>query len=333
MEVMENESQGVSGMEIQIDRNSGIPIYIQIKNQIREMVEKEILSKGDRLPPERELAEKLKVSRNRVSTAYKELENEKIVISQQGKGTFIAGKIEGVRETSRKDKLLKIIDLAMEEAIGLGFSLDDFLTIAYVRAKEKEELLRKIKVGFIECNKEQLDALVRETDLGSDMASIPILIRDLKKEPERIKKVLSKVEIIVTTSFHLEEVEEFIAGMGKEVIDLNLEPRMDTIVKLARIGPEERVGLVCQSENFAREVKRSINNIGLKNIDLEYTIKENNEIEEFLRKMDVIITSPHRFKAVKKIVGEKKQVISFDYAPDRGSINMLKMALLDFKGV
>ncbi len=319
-------------MEIRIDRNSGIPIYIQIKDQIKKMVEKGILARGDRLPPERELAEKLKVSRNRVSTAYKELEAENIVTSQQGKGTFVLGKIEGVRETSRKDKLLKIIDLAMEEAIGLDFSLEDFLTIAYVRAKEKEEMLSKMKVGFIECNKEQLAVLIRETDLDHNMASIPILISQLKEEPERIKKALSRVEMIVTTSFHLEEVEEFLAGMEKEVVDLNLEPTMETIVQLARIEPGKRVGLVCQSDNFAREVGRSLKKIGLEKIDLQYTTDKGDQIDDFLNGSQVLVTSPHRFKEIQRKAAEKKQVIRFDYAPDRGSINMLKMALLDLKG-
>lgn len=318
-------------LEINIDRSSGVPIYIQIKKQIKKMVNKGILSKGDRLPPERELSQKLKVSRNRVSAAYKELENEEIIYSQQGKGTFIAGKIEGVREPSRKDKLLKIIDLAMEEAIELGFSLDDFLTIAYVRAKEKEDMLSKLKVAFIECNREQLSALMRETDLDSSIASIPILIDELREEPTRITNALEKVEFIITTSFHLNEVEEFVAGMNKEVVDMNLEPKMETIVQLARIVPGQSTGLICQSDNFASEVENSLKEVGLDNISLEYTLKEDESLRSFIEKKDILITSPHRYKEVKKIAFADKKVINFDYIPDRGSINMLNTALLDLK--
>ncbi|MDI3548194.1 MAG: hypothetical protein PWR10_1846 [Halanaerobiales bacterium] len=319
-------------MEIQIDRKNGIPIYIQIKKQIKRMIEKGILSKGDRLPPERELAGKLGVSRNRVSTAYKELEAEKIIISRQGKGTFVAGKISGVREASRKDKLLKIIDLAMEEAAGLGFSLDDFLTIAYVRAKEKEEMLSKIKVAFIECNKEQLSALIKEIELEQNVASIPVLIGELRNDPARVKRVLSRAEIIVTTPFHLEEVEEFIAGMEKQIIDMTLEPGMDTIIELARIKTGKKLGLVCQSDSFATEVKGSLKKIGLNNLDFKYTTKEGDELERFLAANEILITSPHRFQEVKDLLEGEKQVICFNYSPDRGSVNMLKMALFDLKG-
>ncbi|MFW6381152.1 MAG: GntR family transcriptional regulator [Bacillota bacterium] len=318
-------------MEINIDRESGVPIYIQIKKQIKEMIDRGILARGDRLPPERELAEKLQVSRNRVSTAYSELEQEKVLSSQQGKGTFVKGKIEGVREASRKDKLLRIIDLAMEEALELDFSLDDFLTIAYVRAKEKEDMLSKIRVAFIECNREQLSTLIDETEKKQEIASIPILIGEMREEPGRVKKALSRVEIIVTTSFHLQEVEEFAEGMDKDIIDMTLEPRMETIVRLARIDLESQVGLVCQSHNFAREVEQSLGDIGLEGLTLDYTMSSDEELKKFLDDKDIIITSPHRYKGIRQRIGEQRQVINFEYRPDQGSINILKMALLDLK--
>jgi len=317
-------------MEIKINRDTGIPIYIQIKKQIKEMIDKGILSKGDRLVPERELAEKLKVSRNRVSTAYNDLENEGIIYSQQGKGTFIAGKISGIKEASRKDKLLKIIDLAMEEAIEMGFSLDDFLTIAYVRAKEKKDLFSKTKVAFIECNEEQLMSLIEEAKFDHKIASIPILTEEMKNEAERVRNVLSKVKIIITTSFHIEEVEAFITGMDKNIVNLSLEPKMETIVKLARIEEDREVGLICQSENFALEVEKSIEKLGLDNFNLEYTIAEDDELENFIEKKDFLISSPHRYKELLSLSNEKK-VFEFKYAPDQGSINMLKMALLNLQ--
>ncbi len=319
-------------MEIQIDRQNGIPIYIQLKTQIKKMVEKGILVKGDKLLPERELAEKLNISRNRVSTAYKELEAENVLYSQQGKGTFVAGKVVGVREASRKDKLLKIIDLAMEEAISLGFSLDDFLTIAYVRAREKEEMMSKIRVAFIECNKEQLSVLIKAADLDHHVASIPVLVDELQNDPARIKRVLEKVEIIVTTPFHLIEVENFVAGMNKQIIDMTVEPVIATIVELARIEQNKSLGLICQSENFAREVKKSLEKMGLNNLGIKYTTGKGSTMEDFINQYDILITSPPRYKEVRVYASPDKKVIKFDYSPDRGSINMLKMALIDLRG-
>lgn len=318
-------------MEIHIDRTSGIPIYIQIKKQIKGLIDRGILEKGDRLPPERELAEKIQVSRNRVSTAYKELEQARIITLQQGKGTFVAGKVAGIREASRKDKLLKIIDLAMEEAISLGFSLEDFLTIAYVRAKEKEDLLSKIKVVFVECSQEQLSLLMKESELDQQVASIPLLISKIQNHPAKARKILDKAEIIVTTPFHLEEVENFVSGTDKQIIDMTLEPKINTIVELARIGPDNSVGLVCLSDNFAVEVVRSLEKIGLNNLNINHTTNKGDKLKKFVEQYEVLITSPPRYKDVLKIKNENQKVISFDFAPDRGSVNMLKMALIDIK--
>ena len=58
-------------MEIKIDRNSRIPLYLQIKEQFKELIQGNHLKKGLQLPTERELSLKLEVSRNTVSMAYK----------------------------------------------------------------------------------------------------------------------------------------------------------------------------------------------------------------------------------------------------------------------
>lgn len=318
-------------MDIQIDRTCGIPIYIQLKKQIKGLIEQGILSKGDRLPPERELAGKLKISRNRISAAYRELEAEQIVSSQQGKGTFVTDTII-FKEASRKDRLLKIIDLAMDEAINLGFTLNDFLTIAYVQARKREEIMSKIKVAFIECNQEQLSVLINESALGGNIVSIPLLLSAVKQETARMRNLLSRVEVIVTTSFHREEVAEYLGDLGKQVLELIVEPKMSTIVELARIEPASRVGLICLSENFAEEVVKSLKKIGLNNLALQYTTNKGNQLNLFIKEQDLVITSPDRFKEIKKIIRDEKKIISFDFAPDRGSIKLLKMALYDLKG-
>lgn len=321
-------------MEIEINKTSGLPIYLQIKEQIEEMINKGILLRGERLPPERELSKKLNVSRNRVSAAYKELEQNGILLSQQGKGTFVKVGPKGLKEPSRKDKLLKIIDLAMDEAIEMGFSLDDFLTIAYVRAKEKEELRNQTKVAFIECSKEQLEAMINATAIEQEVAVIPIKVQEMHNEPERISKVLNKVEVIITTPFHLDEVEEFLTGTDKNLVDMTLEPEMKTIVEIARIAEKSNVGLVCQSESFAREVESSLKANDLNDFKLDYTTTEENEqLELFLSAQDVVISSPARYNSIQEKIDGQKKVINFQFTPDRGSINLLKMTLLDVNQV
>lgn len=319
-------------MEFRIDRKKGVPIYIQLKEQIETMIQRGILEKGDKMPTERELAEKLGISRNRVSVAYKELEEENILVSQQGRGTFVAGQVAGLKEPSRKDKLLKIIDLALEEAMELGFSFNDFLTIAYVRAKEKEEMMNQIKVAFVECNSEQLESLVTEIDLGSRVKKLTYLVQELREEPVRMREALASADLVVTTRFHFKELKSFLSGMNSELLEIALEPKMSTIVKLARIPSGVNVGLVCSTEHFSQEVHRSLERIGLGNVTLMVnTNEEEDSLAEFIKDLEYIIVSPHRYHQVAVLAQGKKEVIEVTYAPDHGSVKMLKMAMLDLE--
>lgn len=67
-----------------------MPLYTQVKQVIREMVEAGQLGPGDRVPGERELAERFGVSRMTARQALNELELEGVVVRAQGKGTFVA---------------------------------------------------------------------------------------------------------------------------------------------------------------------------------------------------------------------------------------------------
>ncbi|MCI0485682.1 MAG: PLP-dependent aminotransferase family protein [Blastocatellia bacterium] len=76
-------------MFIELDRESRIPLYTQIVDQVRDMIESGTLGAGDRLPANRELAKALGVNRTTVTTAYAELVADGLVSSEVGRGTFV----------------------------------------------------------------------------------------------------------------------------------------------------------------------------------------------------------------------------------------------------
>lgn len=87
-------------MKISINRNNDTPIYIQIKNSIKEKIISGRLPTGLKLPPERAVAEELDVSRNTVVRAYQELIAEGfVVVSNKPKGYFVREVIKPVYET------------------------------------------------------------------------------------------------------------------------------------------------------------------------------------------------------------------------------------------
>ena len=76
-------------IEFKLDHKSGVPLYRQIIDQIKFGIASGSWKTGEQLPTVRALAVQLKVNLNTVSKAYKELEIQKILETQQGTGTFI----------------------------------------------------------------------------------------------------------------------------------------------------------------------------------------------------------------------------------------------------
>ena len=76
-------------MNIILFNGSGVPIYRQIKEQVKEQILSGELTEGEMLPSLRQLAKDLKISVLTTTRAYNELEEEGFIQSQQGKGFFV----------------------------------------------------------------------------------------------------------------------------------------------------------------------------------------------------------------------------------------------------
>jgi GntR family transcriptional regulator len=77
-----------------LDPNDHLPLYQQLQRGLREAIEKRILGPEDALPPERQLAEDLGVSRITVRKAIDGLVAEGLLVSRQGAGNFVTTRIE-----------------------------------------------------------------------------------------------------------------------------------------------------------------------------------------------------------------------------------------------
>ena len=107
-------------MKIILINGSAIPLYEQIKNEIKENILKNKVSEGQQLPSVRTLSKDLKVSILTVKKAYDELEEEGFVESRQGLGTFVAGKDSEVK----REELQKKLEEHLQEAINLSIQLN-----------------------------------------------------------------------------------------------------------------------------------------------------------------------------------------------------------------
>ncbi|MEY8366313.1 GntR family transcriptional regulator [Anaerovoracaceae bacterium 41-7] len=108
-----------------ISNTSEVPLYQQIKDQIKDAILKEELVEGDALPSIRAFANDLKVSVLTIRRVYDELEQEGFVTSQVGIGTFVStSNIELLRDSKRRLVEKKMLDM-IQTAKSLGISKDE----------------------------------------------------------------------------------------------------------------------------------------------------------------------------------------------------------------
>jgi len=114
---------------IKVNSKSSVPLYEQIQSKVKELILKNALREGDKLPSVRELACMITVNPNTISKAYGKLEEDGIIQTLHGKGTFIK---TGDNLFVKEDGILSIqreLRKTLNNAFLLNLSLDEIITM------------------------------------------------------------------------------------------------------------------------------------------------------------------------------------------------------------
>lgn len=114
-------------IQFKLDPKTGSPFYRQIIDQIKFGIAAGNLKTGEQLPTVRALAVELKVNLNTVAKAYKELEIQNILETQQGTGTFISDIKIQIPVKEKANKLKEICHEFSTIAFSYGFSVNDII--------------------------------------------------------------------------------------------------------------------------------------------------------------------------------------------------------------
>ena len=117
-------------MNIEVNFRSGVPIYIQIMDQIKHRIAIGVLQPGDQLPTVRQMAADLRVNFNTIARAYRLLDEAGIISTQHGRGTFIL-ELETAEngEKLRRQDLARLTRHYLTEADRLGYGPDEVQAI------------------------------------------------------------------------------------------------------------------------------------------------------------------------------------------------------------
>lgn len=121
-------------MKLDLNFQSGIPIYIQLKEQIKYGIALGHFKPGTQLPTVRKLAIDLRINANTVSRVYSELEHEGLLATRKGKGTFVLN-----HKIPRQKTDIKVLTTEMENLVNkareLGFTPDEISSLLSEWAK------------------------------------------------------------------------------------------------------------------------------------------------------------------------------------------------------
>ena len=123
-------------MHIHLSPNDGVPIYLQIVNQVKYLVASGRLQPGEELPPIRVLAEQLLINPNTVARAYRELETAGVVLKRGTTGTYVSDTGSPLARKERLKILKERADALLAEARNLNIGFEEVLEILRQRNRE-----------------------------------------------------------------------------------------------------------------------------------------------------------------------------------------------------
>ncbi|MFP7169955.1 GntR family transcriptional regulator [Terribacillus sp. 7520-G] len=112
----------------ELDLRSGKPIYEQIVDKFKELIINQVLETDEKLPSVRELAQQLTINPNTIQKAYRELENQELIYSVKGRGSFVNAineKVDPQKVKRMQEELKKLLT----EALYIGMSADEIRDI------------------------------------------------------------------------------------------------------------------------------------------------------------------------------------------------------------
>src|SRR5215510_7692814 len=105
--------------------SSGVPIYLQLMEQVKHAIETGALRPGEQLPGIRPLAEELVINPNTVAKAYRELEHEGVIELRNGAGAFVSANARPKKLTDTLRAGQALVVTAVEKLRGLGLSEEE----------------------------------------------------------------------------------------------------------------------------------------------------------------------------------------------------------------
>jgi DNA-binding transcriptional regulator YhcF (GntR family) len=320
---MSDERAAAAAGELDVERDSDVPISTQIYWQLAYQIDSGRLLPGARLPAVRELGAGLRVNPNTIRAVYRRLADAGYVTSRHGAGTHVSDRPPQKRGA---EALAGIVAEMLRRAAQAGFDADEVAAAAFAAASERKRPGPKVQVLFAECT--NADAGYDAERLGREFPDLidveGALLDDL---PERLDRF--HYDLVATTTFHADEAQALVHGRVPVVAMLVGPGYLELVHEIAGLPPGSRVGLVCASERGSANMAETLALSGTTGVELlSATMDAERDLDLIDRAADVILLSR---EAIANGLGERferrERVRQWSYEFDPSGLELLRRAI------
>ncbi|MBI3745649.1 MAG: GntR family transcriptional regulator [Chloroflexi bacterium] len=254
---------GPSGRDLDVTRDSDVPISTQIYWQLVYQIDSGRLLPGARLSPVRELGAALRVNPNTIRAVYRRLADAGYVMSRHGAGTLVADRPPKGR---RPDALAGIVSEMLRRAAQAGFTADEVAAATFAASSERRRPGPRVRVLFAECTTADAgyDAERLNDEFAGQIEAEGTLLDEL---PERLDRF--HYDLVATTTFHADEAQALAGGRIPVVAMLVGPGYVEMVHEISGLPAGSRVGVVCASERGAENIAETLAIAGTQGVELQ----------------------------------------------------------------
>lgn len=324
-------------MDIRIDRTDERPLYIQLADAIREMVLQGSLLPGQRLPTVRALFHKTGLSDGTIRHAYEHLAREGVLTLVQGSGTFVSNEPQGNR--SKEIRAMAAIDRMLEELEGLGMTPREVQLYINIKMSHREDSRPLVRLACVDEGSEMLNELALQLSTLPGVELTEYLLQDVRRAPVQL---LGSFPLVVTTRSNHPELLALMGEQREKVLCVALAPEPGTLVALARLPLENRIGIYCRSKCFREIMLRELTQLPGIDAAAVQVIPANASpaLKDLLHGLDVLLVAPDYLAYADEPAQEQLsafakrggQLIPCRHRLDQGSRMVLEQRILELQG-
>ena len=323
MDPQPHQNPSSSEPNLDVERDSDVPISTQIYWQLAYKIESGRLQSGERLWPVRELGAALRVNPNTIRAVYRRLADAGYVHSRHGAGTVVSDRNVHRR---RPEALGAIVSEMLRRAAQAGFTPDEVAAAACAAATERKRPGREVRVLFAECT---------TADAGFDAERLnqefPGLIEAegtlLDEIPERLDRF--HYDLVATTTFHADEAQAFAGGRVPVVAMLVGPGYVEMVHEIAMLPEGSRIGVVCATDRGTDNIAETLQIAGTKGVEIiSSNIHDEDRLTLVDRTADVILMSREALaQGLEQRMHRPERIRAWTYEFDPAGLEILRRAI------